>query len=288
MLAPPRRRQLRPVEAPFRPEGGAYGHGRTHGHHHGGADRRSRPRPRGLTTGARTRGRARCRSSPPGSRRATRSAPTATRTASSGRSRPATSPTAPASPPGSPTCSRFGAGRTDAMLLAAAWRADDPAPLAELAEALAPSAERAPRDDGAGRGLRPHHRGGLGDRRAGDAPTRSPSATPPGASACRSPTDGDALPAGLRRQPRLGRRAARPARPDRRPAHHSPASCRSPPRVAAAALAAPPRRGRRHRPARRTSRPCGTRPSTAGSTAPERRPGRVIRASTSEPSTKRW
>ena len=23
--------------APFRPEGGAYGHGRTHGHHHGGA-----------------------------------------------------------------------------------------------------------------------------------------------------------------------------------------------------------------------------------------------------------
>ena len=28
---------LRPVEAPFRPEGGAYGHGRTHGHHQGGA-----------------------------------------------------------------------------------------------------------------------------------------------------------------------------------------------------------------------------------------------------------
>ncbi len=28
---------LRPVMAPFRPEGGAYGHGRTHGHHHGGA-----------------------------------------------------------------------------------------------------------------------------------------------------------------------------------------------------------------------------------------------------------
>ena len=28
---------LRPVDAPFRPEGGAYGHGRTHGHHHGGA-----------------------------------------------------------------------------------------------------------------------------------------------------------------------------------------------------------------------------------------------------------
>ena len=27
----------RPVDAPFRPEGGAYGHGRTHGHHHGGA-----------------------------------------------------------------------------------------------------------------------------------------------------------------------------------------------------------------------------------------------------------
>jgi urease accessory protein len=28
---------VRPVMAPFSPEGGAYGHGRTHGHHHGGA-----------------------------------------------------------------------------------------------------------------------------------------------------------------------------------------------------------------------------------------------------------
>lgn len=28
---------LVPLMAPFRPEGGAYGHGRTHGHHHGGA-----------------------------------------------------------------------------------------------------------------------------------------------------------------------------------------------------------------------------------------------------------
>jgi urease accessory protein len=28
---------VRPVMAPFRPEGGAYGLGRTHGHHHGGA-----------------------------------------------------------------------------------------------------------------------------------------------------------------------------------------------------------------------------------------------------------
>ena len=28
---------VRHVRAPFRPEGGAYGHGRTHGHHHGGA-----------------------------------------------------------------------------------------------------------------------------------------------------------------------------------------------------------------------------------------------------------
>jgi urease accessory protein len=28
----------RPVEAPFRPEGGAYGRGRTHGHRHGAAD----------------------------------------------------------------------------------------------------------------------------------------------------------------------------------------------------------------------------------------------------------
>jgi urease accessory protein len=28
---------VHPVMAPFVPEGGAYGHGRTHGHHHGGA-----------------------------------------------------------------------------------------------------------------------------------------------------------------------------------------------------------------------------------------------------------
>jgi urease accessory protein len=36
----------------------------------------------------------------------------------------------------------FGSGQTDALLLAAAWRADDPAEVAALAEALAPSAER--------------------------------------------------------------------------------------------------------------------------------------------------
>jgi urease accessory protein len=36
----------------------------------------------------------------------------------------------------------FGAGRSDAILLAHAMEADDPAPLAELAAALAPSAER--------------------------------------------------------------------------------------------------------------------------------------------------
>jgi urease accessory protein len=29
--------EVREVDAPFRPEGGAYGHGRTHGHHAGGA-----------------------------------------------------------------------------------------------------------------------------------------------------------------------------------------------------------------------------------------------------------
>ena len=40
--------ELRPVEAPFRPEGGAYGHGRTHGHHHGGAD--DDPAPSGITS----------------------------------------------------------------------------------------------------------------------------------------------------------------------------------------------------------------------------------------------
>ena len=37
---------------------------------------------------------------------------------------------------------RLGAGRSDAILLAGSWRAEDPAPLAALAEALAPSSER--------------------------------------------------------------------------------------------------------------------------------------------------
>jgi urease accessory protein len=37
---------------------------------------------------------------------------------------------------------RHGAGRSDAILLAAAWRAEDATPIAELAEALAPSSER--------------------------------------------------------------------------------------------------------------------------------------------------
>ena len=47
---------VRHVRAPFRPEGGAYGHGRTHGHHHGGADRRSgRPRARTATEVAEAR-----------------------------------------------------------------------------------------------------------------------------------------------------------------------------------------------------------------------------------------
>ncbi len=36
----------------------------------------------------------------------------------------------------------FGAGRSDVVLLRHAWEADDPAPVAELAEALAPSSER--------------------------------------------------------------------------------------------------------------------------------------------------
>ncbi|MFO1144703.1 MAG: urease accessory UreF family protein [Amaricoccus sp.] len=35
-----------------------------------------------------------------------------------------------------------GAGRSDAVLLAAVWRGEDPGPVAELAAALAPSAER--------------------------------------------------------------------------------------------------------------------------------------------------
>jgi urease accessory protein len=36
----------------------------------------------------------------------------------------------------------FGAGRSDAILLSEAWRRDDPAPVAELAQALTPSGER--------------------------------------------------------------------------------------------------------------------------------------------------
>ena len=36
----------------------------------------------------------------------------------------------------------FGAGRSDSILLAAAWQSEDPGPVAELAAALAPSSER--------------------------------------------------------------------------------------------------------------------------------------------------
>ena len=61
---------------------------------------------------------------------------------SSGRSRRAASPTARGSRPGRRAILEYGAGHSDAVLLASAWRAEDPGPVAELAEALAASAER--------------------------------------------------------------------------------------------------------------------------------------------------
>ena len=119
--------------APFSPEGGAYGHGRTHGHHHGGAadDPHGRREPR-----------TRCRCSRPGSRRPIRSAPTAIRTASNGRWRPGWCATATGCGPGSPTSSPSAPAAATRSCSRGRWRLEDPAPLAELAAALAPSAER--------------------------------------------------------------------------------------------------------------------------------------------------
>ena len=131
-----------------------------------------------------------------------------------------------------------GAGRTDALLLAAAWRADDPAPGRRARRGARRLLRAPPRDHGAGRGLRPHHQRRLRHRRPADAPTRSPSATPRASSALPLAADRDALAPGLRRQHRLGRGAPDPARPDRRPAHHRRRSCRSPPRSPRAAVAA--------------------------------------------------
>ena len=85
---------------------------------------------------------ARCKILAPGSRRPIRSAPSATRTGSNGRSRPATSPIAPRSSlDRRPARARRRPQRRHPARLR--LRApSDPAPLAELAEALAPSAER--------------------------------------------------------------------------------------------------------------------------------------------------
>ena len=202
--------------------------------HPGGRRLRPRPHPRPPPRPRRTATTRRsgrdasppCRCSRPGSRRPTRSAPTATRTGSSGRSRPAGCATATASRPGSPTCVEFGAGRSDAILLARAMEADDPAPLAELAAALAPSAERLLETTAQGAAFARTTSAAWAGAGAGDA---LPGGGRPRRAAARAAgaRDRDALPPGLRRQPRLGRRAAGPGRPDRGPAdHRGPAAAR--------------------------------------------------------------
>ena len=132
---------VRHVTAPFRPEGGAYGHGRTHGHHHGGAEDDPHA-PRASERGGSAADCGRGRSSRPGSRPAIRSAPTATATGSSGRSRPGTVRDGAASRPGSRTWSSTAPAVPTPCCSPPPGGPRIPVPVAELAEALAPSAER--------------------------------------------------------------------------------------------------------------------------------------------------
>ena len=184
---------------------------------------------------------------------------------------------------------RLGAGRTDAIFLAEAWRAVAGADtqllheVAELAAAFAPSAERHLETMAQGtafltatQAVWPHpalaplhgrrHAGGLsggGRRQRGRAR--------PAAAAHRT-----GLRAGVRRQPGLGRRAPDPARADRRPARHRP------PRAAHSGDRHA-RAGRRAStmPAARRSPPmsprCATRRSTRGCSAPSC-PRRLVNA----------
>ena len=179
-----------------------------------GSERRT-----GITgTGRERRASRRCKSSPPGFRPAIRSVPTATPTGWNGRSRRAWSPTVPGSQPGSADLLEYGAGRTDAMLLAAAWRAEDPAPVAELAEALAPSSERhlETMAQGAAFARATSAAWGIAVPAMAYPVAGGPCGEGPAAAAR---ADGHALSAGLRGQRRLGRGAADPARADRGAAH---------------------------------------------------------------------
>ena len=170
-----------------------------------------------------------------------------------------------------------GAGRSDVIFLAEAWRAlaaGDAAALeqaAELAAALAPSAERRLETMAQGTAFlaatlaawpRPELEALAADGREVAYPIAVGAAR--GRARPAAGRDGTGVRAGLRRQPRLGRRAPHPARAERRPA-----------RAGAARAADPARRRRRARPpasttsaARRsppTSPPCGTRRSIRGS-----------------------
>ena len=167
------------LAAPFAPEGGAYGHGRTMAHDHGRG---------GNGHGARTRR--------PWARRSWARAAVADRGAAD-RSRCAADPDAVAVAVLSDRRLRLvarargggggrggarrrdagdwlalvleeGSGRTDAILLGAAWRAGPAAvpELSDLAVALSSVSEPAGRDRAPGRRLRPRHPRGLGTRPA--------------------------------------------------------------------------------------------------------------------------
>ncbi len=161
-----------------------------------------------------------------------------------------------------------GAGRSDAILLAHAMASDDAGPLAELAEALAPSAERHLETMAQGAAFARTTAAAYGIAVPARSLSRRGGAGGPAPRAAAG-GDGDALPPGLRRQPRLGRRPPRADRPDRRPAHpRRPPAPRGRRRRGGDRGAADG--GRRHSPSAGTSRRCATRPSTRASTAPER------------------
>ena len=153
-----------------------------------------------------------------------------------------------------------GAGRSDAIFLAEAWRALAGGDMAALEQwpswrRRSPLGRAAPGNDGAGHGLpRRHARrlaqagiGGIGSRRArgclSDCRRRCCRRARPAAG-----RDGTGVRAGLRRQPGLGRRAPHPARPERRPARAGAAGAADPARGrGGVGLHARRHRRRRHR-----------------------------------------
>ena len=162
----------------------------------------------------------------------------------------------------------FGAGRSDAMLLAAAWRAEDPGPGRRARRGAGAFVRAASGDDGAGRGLRADHRRGLGDCGAGDGlpgrrrPCRAALELPllPTATLFLQSFAANIVSAGVRLIP-LGQTDGQRVTAGLLPLAAA---------VAEAAVAAPPERSAASR-SGPISRRCSTRPSIAGSSAPDGR-----------------